>query len=86
MADLVRGGESEEFLNNKRLQAKHIQILINERVNQIKQYEVKLERMKTVEMQQLELTIEKLQIEIETLTTNLKQIQIDDAEVIDQEA
>jgi hypothetical protein len=85
MADIDRDGTSLEIIDsNSELKKKHIQILINEKTNQIKQLEVRLDHMKTVEMKQIELRIETLQIEVNRLITELTKTSRDQNENTDQ--
>lgn len=73
MADLQRG-MNEIILRDDKLKKKHLEIIISEKINQVKQMEVTLERMKTVDMQKVELAIASTHKEIEEFKIELSQL------------
>ena len=72
MGDLNRSGMSDLVLADDALKRKHILIQISEKLNQLKQLEVNLDRLKTVEMQRIELAKETLLKEIKNLRSEVK--------------
>jgi len=71
MADLNRSETDLSIYSDEILKKKHTRILINERINQIRQLEVNLERLKTIDMKKVELSIDVLRKEIKTLENEL---------------
>ena len=71
MADLNRSETDLSIYSDEIVKKKHTRILINERINQIRQLEVNLERLKTIDMKKVELSIDVLRKEIKTLENEL---------------
>lgn len=61
--DLVR--------NDDGLNKKHLQIIINEKINLLKQLEVRLDHIMTVEVKQIELKMDVLKKEVEAIQREL---------------
>lgn len=71
MGDIPRSG-SDLVLKDDTLFIKHLEILINEKLNQLKQLDVRLDHLMTVEVKQIELKKEELKKEIEAIQLDLK--------------
>jgi hypothetical protein len=70
MSDIDRGGSSTDImLRDEKLRKFHEEILISEKLNQIKQLDLMIDKMKTVDMRRLELKQQTLAREIEELRT-----------------
>lgn len=68
MADIQRNDRAI-IQGDPRLKQMHLGVQINERINSIKQLDVLLDKIMTVDIKQLELKREELKKEIETLQT-----------------
>jgi hypothetical protein len=86
MADLQRSESNYDIiLRDEGLKKKHLIIILNEKINQVKGLENTLERMKTVDFKKIELQKEILEKEIVDLKQELDIKPTVDAEVINQE-
>jgi hypothetical protein len=86
MADLQRSESNYDIiLRDEGLKKKHLTIILNEKINQVKGLENTLERMKTVDFKKIELQKEILEKEIVDLKQELDIKPTVDAEVINQE-
>lgn len=72
MSDINRSG-SDLVLRDNELYKKHLQILKNEKLNQLKQLDVRLDHILTVEVKQIELKHDELKKEIESIQQELDQ-------------
>lgn len=72
MVDINRSG-SDLILRDEHLRRKHLQILINEKLNLLKQLDVRLDHLMTVEVKQIELKKDELVKEIESIQQELNQ-------------
>jgi len=70
--DINRSG-SDIVLRDIGLFKQHLQILINEKLNQLKQLDVRLDHILTVEVKQIELKKNELAKEIESIQQELDQ-------------
>ena len=68
--DISRSG-SDIVLRDEHLLQQHLQIQLNEKVNQIKQLAVRLDHIMTVEVKQVELKQNELRKEIESIQQEL---------------
>jgi hypothetical protein len=82
MADISRSGPHDLILKDNKLYKQHLTILINEKKNQLKQLDVTLDKIKSVEVKKIELTKETLQKEIQELSAEVNKPRIIDAEII----
>jgi hypothetical protein len=71
MADLNRGDTYDLILKDNGLKKKHLIILLNEKVNQIKALKNTLEKMKTVDFKKIELQQDILTEEIKGIKEEL---------------
>lgn len=87
MADIVRGGSDNEIiLKHDDLMRNYLQIQINEKLNQIHQLNVNLDRINSVDINKIVLAQKRLQKEIEEIQVHLKTIVPQDAEVINTQS
>lgn len=87
MADIVRGGtDNEIILKHDDLMRNYLQIQINEKLNQIHQLNVNLDRINSVDINKIVLAQKRLQKEIEEIQMHLKTIVPQDAEVINTQS
>lgn len=70
MSDINRSG-SDMILRDDGMRKKHMQILVNEKINQLKQLDVRLDHLMTVEVKQIELKQDELRHEIESIQQEL---------------
>lgn len=70
MSDLNRSG-SDIVLRDAGLKRKLLQIQVNEKLNQLKQLDVRLDHLMTVEVKQIELKKDELIKEIESIQQEL---------------
>lgn len=70
MGDINRSG-SDLVKYNDVMRKMHLQILINEKINLLKQLEVRLDHIMTVEVKQIELKREELKTEIVSIQQEL---------------
>lgn len=68
--DIQRSG-SDLILRNEELYKQHLQIMVNEKLNQLKQLDVRLDHILTVEVKQIELKKNELMKEIESIQQEL---------------
>lgn len=74
MSDIQRNDTHDLVLRDNGLKKKHLAIIISEKKNQIRQLDVTLDKMKTVDFKKIELTKETYEKEIQALTTELKRM------------
>lgn len=84
MADLDRNDSLAVVQANPMLKREHLKIQISEKLNQIRQLEVRLEHMREVEEKQVCLKIEILKIGVDRLREELSALQRN-SEVIEGE-
>lgn len=83
MSDLQRSESNYDIIQrDDGLKRKHLTIILNEKINQVKGLENTLERMKTVDFKKIELQKEILEKEITDLRQELTEKPVIDAEVI----
>lgn len=82
MSDLQRNDSHDLIIRDNGLKKKHLAIVINEKITQMKQLDITLERMKTVDFKKIELQKEILAKEIEERKKELKRLDSVDAEII----
>lgn len=68
--DMNRSG-SDIVKYDDELKTKHLQILVNEKLNQLKQLDVRLDHILTVEVKQIELKQDELKAEIVSIQQEL---------------
>ncbi len=80
MADINRSG-SDLILRDEVLKRKHLAILISEKLNQLKQLDVRLDHIMTVEVKQVELKKDELVKEIESIQQELSRNNVIEGEI-----
>ena len=76
MVDINRSGSTDIVLANDELKKKWIEIAINEKINQIKNLDLQIERLDSVVKKEYLLKQDTLRKEIESLTNDLKAVDI----------
>jgi len=71
MADIPRN-DRDIMLRDMELFVKHLQVLLSEKLNQLKQLDVHLDNLRTVEMKRIELKKATLEKEIQELEHEIK--------------
>ncbi|NIU85163.1 MAG: hypothetical protein GWN64_17215 [Candidatus Thorarchaeota archaeon] len=72
MADIQRN-DKDIMLRDMELFIKHLQVLLSEKLNQLKQLDVHLDNLRTVEMKRIELKKATLEKEIQEIKYEIKQ-------------
>ena len=76
MGDLNRGGQNELVEANIELKIQYYEIQLNEKLSQIKNLEVTLDKVKSVEIKKLEFAMALAKKEITQIQADLKQLQV----------
>jgi hypothetical protein len=85
MADINRSGSYDLIQRDDALKRHHTQIQVSEKLNLIKQLEVRLEHIQQVEVEQVKLQMELHKKEVENLQRELAQSEIIEVQPIKED-
>ncbi len=90
MADIRRNEQNALILRDNGLKKKHFEIILNEKKCQLKQLQVNIDRMKSVQLKELELQKDLVEREIKEYESELAKVhdklvkgQVIDAEIVE---